>query len=344
MRWLVLLLLVPLSSACSLAWLPYGQLDMAEDSFATVTGDHATVVDLPSGRSEVIDLGFFAEAHLSPDGSKLVTAHQVGLGADCSGTPYRTLREPDGTTLEEWQTSGPLVVWDGGFRAGESRNWNGNPRSGPEWNFAYGDVLSADGSAWARFDQNQLTIHGDAQVSFAIDAYNERIGISDDGTVVMLAERERDEDDRKKVYLKVYARSMDGPNWNWTFPWKEGHTYEQQVTVGNGVAGVSGSVSYKLDLKTGKAWKLDTSLEGKSVDHFQGLGWMVSDENGENVHFVKDKKAWQKVGDTWLEAEHPGWKQVASAEGAPMDGVVHETPVPLPVFGLLVLLFLARKL
>lgn len=354
-KWLVLLLLLPAASACSLIDAPYGGLDISDTAFATTSTANGLLVNLNSGAAKDLDLGFFAHAAMKPDGTRIATFHQEGLGADCTGTSYARLLDGAGNELQEWETDGPFYAWDGGFFAGVARDWTGKTISFPSWDHEWGDVLSADGTTWARYgweDGNptfpneqtgdrMLIVFGEQITKYELDMDYPRLAISDDGKTVGAVEFNEGK-------VSVAIRSIDGPNWNWTFQ-NEGNYMEPSITINGNMAGVAALHAYRLNLETGAAHRMDTTKEANSVGHHKQLGWILSDD-GDNPIFVGSTTRAQTLllTNQWGTANAPSWIQDnagAAADGKPTQHAPEgeETPFVFPVIGILGLLWFARK-
>ncbi|MGB1697869.1 MAG: hypothetical protein ACPHK8_05685 [Thermoplasmatota archaeon] len=354
-KWLVLLLLLPAASACSLLDAPYSGLDISSKAFATTSTYGGLLVNLETGAATDLDLEFFPAAAFNPDGTRIATFHQEGLGADCSGTSYVRLLNADGTLRQEWEVDGPFYAWDGGFFAGEARNWNGQTISRPAWDHEWGDVLSADGTTWARYGweegnptfpnepsgDRQLIVFGATTTKYDLDMDYPRIAISDDGKTVGAVEL-------MDGTVRVAIRSQDGPNWDWTFQ-NDGQYVEPSISINGNMAGVAAFHAYRLNLETGAAHRLDTDKQANSVGHHQQLGWILSDD-GDNPIFVGSTTRAQTplLTNQWGTANAPSW--IPEAAGTGVDGnptgqppLSEETPFAFPLVGLVALLWLARK-
>lgn len=354
-KWLVLLLLLPAASACSLLDAPYSGLDISSNAFVTTSTSGGLLVNLESGAATDLDLGFFPAAVFNPDGTRIATFHQEGLGADCSGTSHLRLLNADGTLRQEWEVDGPFYAWNGGFFAGEARNWNGDPINRPAWDHEWGDVLSADGTTWARYGweegnptfpnepdgEAQLIVFGSTVVKYDVDMDYPRIAISDDGKTVGAVEF-------SEGTVRVAIRSQGGPNLDWTFQ-NDGQYIEPTISINGNMAGVAAHHAYRLNLETGAAHHLDTDKQANSVGHHQQLGWILSDD-GDNPIFVGSTTRAQTplLTSQWGAATAPSWavdQSATTVDGTPTEQAPtnEETPFGIPLIGIVGILWFARK-
>lgn len=341
MRALVLLLLLPTVSGCSLLWHPYGELQMADGHIVTTGTSDGIILDLETGQSRDLDLGYFARAFINPEASHYVTYHQEGLGADCSGRTYAGLYEVDGTVVEEWEEPGRVYGWEDGFFLDGDRDWQGNKVSGPSRDVRWDTAVSGDGQTWAWHDYGTDSIHvvSESQVIQYPTERHFQVALNHDGSIVAGADVIHDED----VFLQVIVRSQDGPNWNWTLP-IEGDYPIASIAVSENKVSVAADQGFLLDLADGSAKRLNTNLKVQSTDIYEEAGWMLTDADGHNVHFVTETQAWRQLLDNqWVQPNHPGWKTAPSAQGAQNDGITEGKDAPTPFGVVLIGLALLRR-
>lgn len=85
---LPLVMLVPATQACSIAYQEFSQGDLGGDTVVTNLGQDVVAIDLGTGQMKTLDEGFFPHVRIDDGGDWIYIAGQDGLGADCSGDKY----------------------------------------------------------------------------------------------------------------------------------------------------------------------------------------------------------------------------------------------------------------
>lgn len=310
-KWLLLLLIIPIVSGCTVRDTTYDQLSVFDDHFMVDNEWEALLVNKDTGATRSYFMPLSGTFHLHED--------RILIAPGPCREPHATMKLMDfrGNILGHFDPDGPLHAWANGFSTTSAWNWNG----------AFMEAMVPPvGWNWMISDEGHVTSIDEVKFLLANGETTHAPGwiqaISPDGNTILVQSW--------KTNLGLVRGTH---NWNISMPVasQDGYAFtDTHIGFVNGL---------RMNLATGEIDALP--VDGlRNVDAHRGLFWVGHE------YVVSEAEAWRKTGETWAQETHPGWTPTGSAQPytPPTPEPSQDQEAPLPLFLAFVAIFLARKL